>query len=330
MQREIDPRHSMRLPRDRSPDRPEEPSAASRWAPLGRLIERERRLALQARARGPAGVFVYELVRFGIKQGWACLFGGMMLALLVGTHLWYPRTAPLARYDFLVLGALAIQAMMLLFKLETLEEARVILVFHIVGTVMEIFKTAVGSWTYPEPSLLRIGGVPLFSGFMYAAVGSYLARVWRLFDFRFTAHPPLWSVAVLALAIYANFFAHHYLVDIRILLFATAAALFGRTWVHYRIWRRYRTMPLLLGLVLVAGFIWLAENIATFARAWAYPHQALAWAPVPLTKLGAWFLLMLISYALVAALHGVRALAPGGQDSFHVLPAGQRQAMSRD
>ena len=60
---------------------------------------------------------------------------------------------------------------------------------------MEVFKTSVGSWIYPEPSLLRIGGVPLFTGFMYAAIGSYIARCWRLFDFRFTHHPPLWALA---------------------------------------------------------------------------------------------------------------------------------------
>jgi len=81
--------------------------------------------------------------------------------------------------------AILIQLLMLLFKLETWEEARIILIFHIVGTVMEIFKTHMGSWIYPEPSVLRIMGVPLFSGFMYACVGSYIARVWRIFDFRF-------------------------------------------------------------------------------------------------------------------------------------------------
>jgi uncharacterized membrane protein YoaT (DUF817 family) len=65
-------------------------------------------------------------------------------------------------------------------------------------------------------------------------------------------------------------------------------------------------MPLLLGLFLVATFIWIAENAGTFSRAWAYPHQAAAWAPVTFAKLGAWFLLMLISYVLVAAVQGVR------------------------
>lgn len=32
---------------------------------------------------------------------------------------------------------------------------------------MFVYETAMGSWTYPEPSVLRIGGVPLFTGFGY-------------------------------------------------------------------------------------------------------------------------------------------------------------------
>ena len=128
--------------------------------------------------------WLYEFLLFGFKQGWACLFGGLMLAMLLATHLFYPADAPIHRYDALTLGALAIQIGMLAFRLETWAEAKVILAFHIVGTAMEIFKTSAGSWVYPEPALLRIAGVPLFSGFMYACVGSYSARVWRLFDFR--------------------------------------------------------------------------------------------------------------------------------------------------
>ena len=124
--------------------------------------------------------------------------GGIMLALIVGTHLWYPKGAVLARYDFLTLAAVAIQAVMLAMRMETWEAARVIAVFHIVGTVMEIFKTAMGSWIYPEPSILRIAGVPLFTGFMYACVGSFIVRCWRLFDFQFTGHPPLWTLALLS------------------------------------------------------------------------------------------------------------------------------------
>lgn len=32
---------------------------------------------------------LYEFVRFGEKQGWACLFGGLMLGLLLATHFAY-------------------------------------------------------------------------------------------------------------------------------------------------------------------------------------------------------------------------------------------------
>jgi uncharacterized membrane protein YoaT (DUF817 family) len=277
-------------------------SSARFWAPLARCIEAEARIGAWAEQR-PATHALYEFVRFGIKQGWACLFGALLLALLIGTHLLYPRGAWLARYDFLVIAAVGIQVAMLAFRLETLEEAKVIFVFHIVGTVMEIFKTAVGSWIYPEASLLRVGGVPLFSGFMYAAIGSYIARCWRLFDFRFTRHPPLWALALLAAAIYVNFFTHHYLPDARIALFALTALLFGRCWIHFKVWRVHRRMPLLLGFILVALFIWIAENIGTFTAAWMYPHQRQGWSLVSFGKFGAWFLLMIISYTLVALLH---------------------------
>ncbi|WP_454797155.1 DUF817 domain-containing protein [Novosphingobium lindaniclasticum] len=250
--------------------------------------------------------WLYEFLLFGFKQGWACLYGGVLLALLVATHLFYPADAALARYDFLTLAALAIQVAMLALRLETYDEAKVILAFHVVGTVMELFKTAYGSWQYPEASLLRIGGVPLFSGFMYAAVGSYIARVWRIFDFRFTRYPPIPATWVLAIAVYVNFFAHHWLPDIRIGLFAALAVLFARTRIRFRVWRADRWMPLLLGWLLVSLFIWFAENLGTFSRAWIYPDQQSGWTLVHPAKLGAWYLLMYISFVLVAAVHGIR------------------------
>ena len=59
-------------------------------------------------------------------------------------------------------------------------------------------------------------------------------------------------------------------------------------------------MPLLLGFSLVALFIWLAENLGTFARAWVYPSQADGWHMVEPAKLGSWYLLMIISFVLVS------------------------------
>jgi uncharacterized membrane protein YoaT (DUF817 family) len=277
-------------------------SAAARWAPLARYIEAEARIGHWA-AKRPATAFAYEFLRFGIKQAWACLFGGAMVGLLVATHLWYPRDAPVSRYDFLFLAALSIQAGMLLFRLETIEEAKVILLFHIVGTMMEVFKTHVGSWIYPDSAFFRIGGVPLFSGFMYASIGSFIARSWRLFDFRFAHHPPMWSLYLLSTAIYINFFADHYVFDFRILLFAAIALLFARSWIYYKIWRGYRRMPLLLGLFLVSLFIWFAENIGTLTRTWLYPNQITGWTMVSFGKLSSWCLLLIISYCMVAAIN---------------------------
>jgi uncharacterized membrane protein YoaT (DUF817 family) len=245
----------------------------------------------------------YEFLLFGFKQGWACLFGALMLAMLFGTHFLYPASAPIARYDALTIAAITIQMGMLALRLESWAEARVILAFHVVGTIMELFKTQVGSWQYPEAGVLRIGHVPLFSGFMYAAVGSYIARVWRIFDFRFTGYPPQWQAIALAIAIYANFFLHHWLPDIRLVLFGAAILIFRRTWVWFRPFRTHRRMPLLFGFLLVALFIWFAEILGTFAHAWQYPSQAHGWAPVSPAKLGAWYLLMMISFVLVSMTH---------------------------
>ena len=268
------------------------------------LILHDYRVALRQRfVKGWITLGLYEFISFGVKQAWACLFGGLMLAMILLTFLFYPADAAIARYDFLTFGAICIQAFMLIFRLETFEEAKVILVFHIVGTIMEIFKTHVGSWIYPEPSVLRIADVPLFSGFMYACVGSYIARVWRLFDFRFDRFPPLWVQGLLAVLIYVNFFTHHFGPDVRLGLFVAAAILYGPCMIWFKPDEDHRPMPLLLGLFLVALFIWFAENIGTYARAWSYPGQESGWHMVSFAKLGSWFLLMIISFVLVAWMH---------------------------
>lgn len=279
---------------------PPPPSGATRFAKVRARLE----------AAQPVSGWTYEFLLFGFKQGWACLFGGLLLALLLGTYFFYPAHAALARYDFLVIGAVLIQIAMLAFRLESLDEAKVILAFHITGTIMELFKTAHGSWLYPEPGVLKIGAVPLFSGFMYAAVGSYIARVWRIFRFDFTSYPAHWTSWVLAVAIYINFFAHHWLPDMRMVLFAATGLLFWRTWVCFTVFRVRRRMPLLLGWFLVAAFIWGAENIGTFSHAWMYPGQEHGWQLVTPAKLGAWYLLMIVSFVLVSTIHRARGAEP--------------------
>lgn len=255
--------------------------------------------------------WAYEFLLFGLKQAWACLFGALMLALLLGTHLFWPDDAALARYDFLVLAAVAIQGLLLATRLERWDEAIVILVFHIVGTIMEIFKTAQGSWIYPEASLLRVGDVPLFSGFMYACVGSYIARIWRLFEIKFIAYPPRWTAWLLAILAYVNFFTHHYTIDIRYALFAFSVLIFWRTWFVFMPDETPRRMPMLMGALLVSLFIWFAENLGTFAAAWVYPSQREGWHVVPLEKMGSWYLLMLLSFVLVTLVHKPEAASQG-------------------
>ncbi|WP_020399742.1 DUF817 domain-containing protein [Kordiimonas gwangyangensis] len=252
-----------------------------------------------------------DLWWFGIKQAWACLFGAVLLALILCSYFFWPADALIARYDFLFLSALLVQVIMLAFRLETWDEAKVIFIFHVVGTVMEIFKTHMGSWVYPEENFFRIGGVPLFSGFMYASVGSYFARVWRLFDFRFSNYPPAWSPFGLAAAIYVNFFTHHYFWDVRGLLFAATVLMYARCRIYFTPNGRRHSMPILLALFLGAGFIWLAENIATFGKIWLYPNQHEGWQLVSFSKLGSWFLLMIISGALVSIIQKPQAEPKG-------------------
>ena len=255
--------------------------------------------------RGRLADGLVEFVVFGLKQAWACLFGGLMLGMILVTRLWWPDVG-IARYDTWFIAALLIQIGMLVFRLETLSEAKVILIFHLVGTGMELFKTAAGSWNYPEDALFRIGGVPLFSGFMYACVGSYTARIQRIFDIRFSHYPPVWATVLLAVAIYVNFFSHHFIFDFRWLLFGVTVLLYFRSAMHYRVFRFRHRMPMLLAFLLVALFIWIGENIGTWSRAWIYPDQRDGWSLVSWSKLGSWYLLMLISVVLVTLVHPPR------------------------
>ena len=253
----------------------------------------ERALGDWARARLPYALA--EFVMFGLKQGWACLFGGLLLAAIIVTKLFWQPDWPLQRYDFLFLFAIATQAVFLWRRLETWDEARVILLFHLTGTAMEWFKVSAGSWAYPEPALFKLMGVPLFSGFMYASVGSYIARVIRIFHMHFNPFPPFWATLLLALAIYGNFFAHHFLPDIRLILFAATLLMFARTRVWFRISERYLWMPMPLAALLSALALWVAENVGTATGTWLYAGQRPDhW--VSFAKLGSWYLLLWVAF----------------------------------
>ncbi|MFB6868954.1 DUF817 domain-containing protein [Agromyces sp. NPDC056389] len=272
------------------------------------------RLLAGASERGIRAGLIEFLV-FGAKQAWACIFGAALLAVIVAARLWYPDDAALARNDALTIAAVVIQVVMVATRLESGRELWVIVLFHITGTVMELFKTDVGSWSYDGDGVLRIAGVPLFTGFMYAAVGSYMVRVYRLFDLGFTRYPRRWLTVAVAAAIYANFFTHHFIVDLRWVLVAAVVVVWWPTVMHFRVWRRTPRMPVLVSFLLVALFIWFAENIGTWAGAWLYPDQLDGWHLVSPSKLVSWFLLMIISVVLVTLVYPPRppvTEAPGG------------------
>ena len=264
-------------------------------------------LNLRARSElSGASRFAVEFLYFGIKQARACLFAGLFFAAVFSM----PRGGlwEVPRYDALLVIAIAIQVWMVWAKLETIDELKAICLFHVVGFALEVFKTSSGikSWAYPDFAYTKVLGVPLFSGFMYAAVGSYIIQAWRLLDLRVKHHPPYWMAALIAILIYANFFTHHYIGDYRWYIAACALGLYARSSVIFRPFDRERNMPLLLSFVLIGFFIWLAENISTFFGIWRYPNQIGAWSTVHVGKWSSWSLLVIMTFTIVANLKHIK------------------------
>jgi uncharacterized membrane protein YoaT (DUF817 family) len=250
--------------------------------------------------------FAVEFLYFGLKEARACLF----VVLFFSAVFSFPRGPLLGipRYDALLLVAIAIQAWMVWAKLETWDELKAISLFHVIGFALEVFKTSAGirSWVYPDFAYSKILGVPLFSGFMYAAVASYVIQAWRLLDVRIRHHPPYWMAGLNALLIYTNFFTHHYIGDFRWYIAAGTLGLYARATVVFRPLDRDRRMPLLLAFVLIGFFIWLAENVSTFFGVWQYPNQMGAWAVVHLGKWSSWSLLVIMTFTIVANLKHIK------------------------
>jgi uncharacterized membrane protein YoaT (DUF817 family) len=250
---------------------------------------------------------VVELFWFGAKQTASCLFaGGFFLILLVSTKL---PAWPLPRYDLILVAAVALQAILVATRIETLDELKTVCLFHALGFALEVFKThpSVGSWSYPEAGYSKLFGVPLYSGFMYAAVASYMIQSWRWLDLRLENAPDARLTLALAAAIYVNFFTHHWLPDLRYALALALLVLLRRTSVLFTPRARRRRMPLALSFALIGSFVWLAENIATYFGAWLYPHQHGGWRVVHAGKISSWILLASITFVVVADLKHYRA-----------------------
>lgn len=260
-----------------------------------RLEDWFRTLPAQSRLRR----FWSEILVFGIKQALSCLFPVFIFGMLYITQGY--ESAVLPRYDLLLMACLGMQLVMYATGLESRDELKVICLFHLLGLVMEIHKVGHGEWSYPTFAYTKVFGVPLFSGFMYASVASFMTQSWRYNRTELHNWPRVLYTAVLGGAIYLNFFTNAYVPDIRWVLIPALFVLFWRTRVSFATTRR-RSMPVTLAFVLICFFIWIAENIATSLKAWQYPHQEGGWSAVHYGIIGSWFLLVIVSFILVADL----------------------------
>ena len=248
---------------------------------------------------------VLELWYFFLANLRASYFGAFLLATFLVTEI---VTVPfISRYDFIFLAAVGFQVVALVFRFEHLREFAVILIFHALATIMELFKTnpTIGSWTYPslDSTTFALATVPLFTGFLYSAVGSYISRAFIFLKIQcehFPSYVHLWALAGL---IYINFFTHHFVYDIRYFLFGYALALFWKTKLHFQVYKIQYNWPLLVPALLTAFFVWIAENIGTFTKIWLYPSQIEQWHLVSFGKMGSWFLLLVLSFALVSIIY---------------------------
>lgn len=117
---------------------------------------------------------VKGILQFTYQQIQCCLFPIIIVISLGLTK--YISIGMIPRYDLLLLICIFTQITLLYFKLETKDELKVIMLFHIIGLVLEIYKVQFGSWSYPGAGFWKIGGVPLYSGFMYSSIGSYICK----------------------------------------------------------------------------------------------------------------------------------------------------------
>lgn len=248
---------------------------------------------------------IVQLLHFGYHQAMSCIFPVVIFGTLALTTV--IEIPVLHRYDAVLAVLLLAQYLMYRSGLETLDEIKVICVFHVIGLALELYKVHMGSWAYPEPGYTKWFGVPLYSGFMYASVASFMCQIWRRLRMDMTGWPGTAASVLLGGAVYLNFFTHHFIPDFRWWLTALVFVVFRKTRIIYNVRTTAYRMPLSLAFIIVGFFIWLAENIATFFNGWKYPDQHDGWQLVSFSKISSWFLLVIISVIIVAQLKYVKA-----------------------
>lgn len=236
-----------------------------------------------------------EFGAFVWKQVQASIFAFFIFAMLAISHF----VPFIPRYDFMLITCLAMQVYMVRSGLETKRELVAVSVFHLVGLALELYKVRHGSWSYPEFAYTKFGGVPLYSGFMYASVASYIFQAYRVFDLEFTKTPKKsWALIGVGL-IYLNFFTNQVLGDQRIWLILCLLALFVPSVAHFTCAKGRFRMPLAVSFGLIGFFVWVGENVCTFLGAWVYPNQVDGWELVHASKIGSWSMMVMVAFVII-------------------------------
>lgn len=257
----------------------------------------------------------YHLFIFIGQQALSCLFPVLVFAMLAISHL-FKDIIP--RYDFMLIACVVIQILLYCTKIETKDEVLVICIFHLLGLMMELFKVHYGSWTYPEFAYTKLFGVPLYSGFMYASVASYMCQAWRRLNLQLLHWPHHYTARVIGALIYLNFFSNHFIPDVRYFIGLLIIYFFRKSVVVFYLRGKPYRMPTILSFLLIGFFIWLAENVATLLGAWRYAYQHNGWAMVNYQKISSWGFLVIVSFIIVAEL---KMLKSKGMKQTNRIPA---------
>lgn len=227
------------------------------------------------------------------RESISATFSLILLASIALTEL--IRVPGVARYDVLLVVGLVTQVSMVWGKMETWLDVLVMAIYHVLGLVLETYKVRHGSWSYPEPAFTKIGLVPLYSGFMYASVASYMSVAYRVFQLEFVGWPGKWWSGLALLIVYGQFFLPAPNLWVRAAVAGVVAVVYRRSWVHFDSGGHRLKMPLTVAFGLIGFFVWIAENWATHFRGWVYPNQADGWEPVHFGKVLSWSLMVVVS-----------------------------------